>query len=222
MDRIVIIDITASKLEPFEKLGFRTMKCNIQDIQTKEWMGLPQYHLQKPRFYVSPANSLGYMDGGIDRAYMGMFDDIQARVQKCIRSHKIMSLTGIPYLPIGSAIIVKADEDNDYLIAAPTMLMPQPIRTTENPYWAMRAILKVWTEYGTLIVPPLGCGYGCVKPEDAARMMKKAVDDHIFTGPRKDTSHYIHNLDLMKQQPKYYDNTEFFDIPAEEVINMDF
>ena len=36
--------------------------------------------------YMSPANSLGFMDGGIDAAYMTMFLGVQADVQAKIRS----------------------------------------------------------------------------------------------------------------------------------------
>jgi O-acetyl-ADP-ribose deacetylase (regulator of RNase III) len=215
MDKIIIVDVTSSKLDAFKNEGFNILNESVIDIQAKEWMGNIQFN--KPSYFVSPANSKGYMDCGVDAAYMRMFPGIQDRVQESIKKLNILNKMGVPYLPIGSATIVPADEKY-FMIAAPTMLHPQPIIHTMNPYWAMKAILKVWPENGMLIIPPLGCGYGLVKPEDAARMMKQAVNEHVFTGPRKTIENYIINSDeIMKQQPKFYENTEYFDIPPQEI-----
>ncbi len=214
---IVIIGLTDQMLEPFQLVGFRTHKGNVQDILTREWMGHGSTY-STPTYFVSPANSLGFMDGGIDKAYMGMFNGIQHLVQRTIRDvSPYRSLLGRPFLPIGSAILVQPDQNN-YLISAPTMLMPQPVKETHNPYHAMRAIMKIWTGEGTLIVPPLACGYGMIDPKVAAQQMLQAVIDEPRRAPEK--CHYIINSEeILSQQPKYYENTEFFEINPGQVVD---
>ena len=61
-------------------------------------------------FYVSPANSLCFMDGGIDRALSrAVFPGIEAKVKAAVRWLDRRSLLGRAYLPVGSALIVEPD-----------------------------------------------------------------------------------------------------------------
>src|SRR5580704_13695059 len=71
---------------------------------------------------VSPANSYGYMNGGIDLAYRTFFGiEIERAVQT-----KITQEVG-PYLPVGQAILVETGHARiPYLISAPTMFLPEP------------------------------------------------------------------------------------------------
>src|SRR5580658_10917024 len=71
---------------------------------------------------VSPANSYGYMNGGIDLAYRAFFGiEIEHAVQT-----KITQVAG-PYLPVGQAILVETGHARiPYLISAPTMFLPEP------------------------------------------------------------------------------------------------
>ena len=65
--------------------------------------------------YVSPANSYGWMDGGIDLALRERFvaGDIERQVQESIAAQG-------GFLPVGAAIIVEMDDDEvPYLISAP-------------------------------------------------------------------------------------------------------
>jgi len=220
MNNIVVLDVNDSKLQPFRDLGFNVYCGNVKDVQTREWMGHgPQF--QRPIYFVSPANSLGFMDGGIDRAYMNMFPGIQQQVQRIIKQcSPFLSNFGRPFLPIGSAITVLIDEHNA-LISAPTMLMPQAVPKTNNPYHTMKGILKVWPERGTLVVPALCCGYGKVNPDVAAKEMLHAINEHNFIGPHDHCHYIIKNEKIMLQQPKYYENTEFFDIDPKDVIEHD-
>jgi O-acetyl-ADP-ribose deacetylase (regulator of RNase III) len=50
---------------------------------------------------VSPANSFGFMDGGVDWAYLQFFgEELQTRVQMVIRLQKFQEL------PVGGAVVV--------------------------------------------------------------------------------------------------------------------
>jgi O-acetyl-ADP-ribose deacetylase (regulator of RNase III) len=69
---------------------------------------------------VSPANSFGFMDGGVDAAYLRYFGpELQVQVKSRIteRHHG--------ELPVGAADIVETgDHQIPYLIVAPTMRVP--------------------------------------------------------------------------------------------------
>ncbi|MEO5929009.1 MAG: macro domain-containing protein, partial [Candidatus Kapaibacterium sp.] len=91
---------------------------------------------------VSPANSFGYMDGGIDLVYTQHFGwDLEKRLRKVlIEEHD-------GELPVGQAVIVETlDARIPYLISAPTMRVPSNIENTVNVYWAFRAVLRAVKE----------------------------------------------------------------------------
>ncbi len=122
---------------------------------------------------VSPANSYGYMDGGIDRIYIDYFGvQIERTVQDTIRSR------GESYLPVGSSVVVKTNDARiPLMIVAPTMFLPEPIRP-EKCFYAMSAILNAYQRNSAHIksvyCPGLGTGVGQVEPEDSAREMANA------------------------------------------------
>lgn len=90
---------------------------------------------------VSPANSFGFMNGGIDLAYSRRFGwGLQGKLQK----HLHEKYDG--ELPVGEAVLIpieKPDEPYKYMISAPTMRVPMDIDGTVNAYLAMRAILRL-------------------------------------------------------------------------------
>ena len=85
---------------------------------------------------VSPANSYGFMDGGIDMAYSQFFGwGVQERLQ-----HKILNRHHGELL-VGQAEIVETnDQQIPFLIAAPTMRVPMRLDNTVNIYLAARAV----------------------------------------------------------------------------------
>jgi len=122
---------------------------------------------------VSPANSYGYMDGGIDKVYRDHFGiNIEKTVQDAINE------TGENYLPVGSALIVKTgDAKVPNMIVAPTMFLPEAVKP-QNCFFAMSAILNIYTKHINIInniyCPGLGTGVGQVDPLDSAKEMKAA------------------------------------------------
>ena len=96
---------------------------------------------------ISPANSFGFMDGGVDAAYMGFFGpDTQHRVQQIIRDLHQGELV------IGTAEIVETGTAClPYLIAAPTMHVPIMLGASVNAYLAAQAalLLILWGQFRT-------------------------------------------------------------------------
>ena len=127
---------------------------------------------------VSPANSFGFMDGGIDLAYRRHFGmDLQARVQAKIKGEFFGELCvgQATVVPTGHVVV-------PYLVAAPTMRIPDRIADTVNVYLSFRAALLAVvahntvnsTTINTLRVPALGTGIGAMPLARAARQMHAA------------------------------------------------
>ena len=141
---------------------------------------------------VSPANSFGFMDGGIDRLYTAFFGPaVQDRVQACIRGcHGGELLVGqADIVPTGHACI-------PYLIAAPTMRVPAALGRSIHPYLAARAVLllilrgrfscgelagePVAGHVRRVAFPGLGTGVGRVPPAVCARQVRAAIEDFVW------------------------------------------
>jgi len=141
---------------------------------------------------VSPANSFGFMDGGIDMLYTQHFGGhVQERLQKAIREDHHGELL------VGTAEIVETDDPNlPFLVAAPTMRVPTILRDSVNPYLAARAALllvrhgtftrgtytgeRVAAYVDSLAFPGLGTGVGRVGPNTCARQVRAAIDSVLL------------------------------------------
>ncbi len=147
---------------------------------------------------VSPANSFGIMDGGLDlaiRAEVG--GDIQRRVQSVIleRHHG--------ELPVGIAEVVETQNAKwPFLIVAPTMRVPEPVSNTLNAYLAFRAALLAVRAFNqaemrirSMVVPGLGTGIGGMDARRCAAQMRVAYDQVAGPGriPSFKMIHQIHH-----------------------------
>lgn len=140
---------------------------------------------------VSPANSFGFMDGGIDMLYSRRFGwQVQERLQQLIRTEHHGELL------VGTAEIVETDANIPFLIAAPTMRVPMILRDSVNPYLAARAALSL-VKHGafrsgfhkgmpvcevvhSVAFPGLGTGVGQVGPDVCAHQMRTAIEDVVL------------------------------------------
>ncbi|MEZ4298780.1 MAG: macro domain-containing protein [Polyangiaceae bacterium] len=125
---------------------------------------------------VSPANSHGFMDGGIDRAYAQFFGPPVARR---VRDAALRRPEG--HLPVGAAVAVPTGHPRiPYLVVAPTMVSPEHVPAT-HAYRALRAALRlVATDtalHGDWFCPGLTTLVGGTKPEHAAAEMAEAYRD---------------------------------------------
>jgi O-acetyl-ADP-ribose deacetylase (regulator of RNase III) len=129
---------------------------------------------------VSPANSYGYMDGGIDLAYVRHFGlEIQRRVQSAIGTYYDDGV------PVGEAVTVKTGHAKvPLLISAPTMRLPGDVRGTDNAYLAMRAALRQARQHNvqTLLCPGLCTLTGRMDPTEAAAQMHRAYVEFVQNG----------------------------------------
>jgi O-acetyl-ADP-ribose deacetylase (regulator of RNase III) len=135
---------------------------------------------------VSPANSFGFMDGGIDLAYRSYFGlDLQSRVQAKIRSEFHGEL------PVGQAMVVPTGHEIvPYLVVAPTMRIPDRVGDTVNAYLAFRAALLAVLAHNdgnkasikSLRVPALATGIGAMPMGRAAHQMHAAYVS-VFEAP---------------------------------------
>ncbi len=137
------------------------------------------YFQQPADALVSPANSFGVMDGGLDLVIHDRLGfAVEVRVQEVIveRHHG--------ELPVGSAEVVATDDPSwRYLIAAPTMRVPEPIPFALNAYHAFRAILVAAENFNrragrreidSVVCCGLGTGIGQLAPVKCAMQMRAA------------------------------------------------
>jgi O-acetyl-ADP-ribose deacetylase (regulator of RNase III) len=125
---------------------------------------------------VSPANSYGFMDGGIDAAYSAFFGPrVQADVQEAINRRPE------GYLPVGASLAIRTGHARvPFLIVAPTMHTPEEVPAA-SCYRALRAVLRLAdaeTELAQdIYCPGLATGTGRVPAAEAAREMFRAYED---------------------------------------------
>ncbi len=149
---------------------------------------------------VSPANSFGIMDGGIDLAYSNFFGwSLQERLRDIIRTKHHGELL------VGAAEIVPTEHPEiPYMISAPTMRVPMTLANSVNPYLAVRAVLLL-VKHGTfddgspiservrtVALPGMGTGVGGMRKKDFAKQMRRALEDFVeerfvFPATWKDT-----------------------------------
>ncbi|BAZ16479.1 putative appr-1-p processing enzyme family [Calothrix sp. NIES-4071] len=141
---------------------------------------------------VSPANSFGFMDGGIDFIYMDYFGkDIQLKVRRQIFDYHHGELI------VGNADIVETgDSKIPYLIAAPTMRVPMVLHDSVNAYLAARAVFilvssglftsgakageKISDHVKTVAMPGLGTGVGNIHSKTCALQVRTAINDILL------------------------------------------
>ena len=129
---------------------------------------------------VSPANSFGRMDGGLDAQIVEFLgEEVEIEVQQMIQSRHDGELV------VGLAeIVITNAAQFPFLVVAPTMRVPQNVSRTVNSYLAFRAALRSVLAFNelhgdviqTLLVPGLGTDNGFMPPLRAARQMRSAYD----------------------------------------------
>jgi O-acetyl-ADP-ribose deacetylase (regulator of RNase III) len=141
---------------------------------------------------VSPANSFGFMDGGLDMLLSQRFGwQVQERLQNLIATKHHGELL------VGTAEIVETDNPQiPFLISAPTMRVPMILRDSVNPYLAARAVFLL-IKHGTfasgkykgegiadyvqsVVFPGLGTGVGRVGPNTCANQIRIAIEEFVL------------------------------------------
>jgi O-acetyl-ADP-ribose deacetylase (regulator of RNase III) len=133
---------------------------------------------------VSPANSFGMMDGGIDAAITKFFGvGLERRVQQQILEDYLGEQ------PVGTSMIVETGHaKHPFLAHTPTMRVPMVLTETDVPYTAMWAMLLAVRQHNRsagrlierVVCPGLGTGLGRVPYAEAARQMALAYDHFLY------------------------------------------
>lgn len=206
--RVTLVDICGSLATAAQAVGW--------GVNVRAWTDIRDIDIAPGTAFVSPANSLGFMDGGIDYTLSRlMFPGVEARVKRAIADEGVRTLLGRPFLPIGRTVIVPTQHRGVSLISAPTMWLPQVVQKTHNPYHAMYAIMRDATsrpEITNVVVPGLCTGCGEMPAEDAVKLMTMAHDDFLAGRPPRWTLQQI-----VDEQPNYYQNTEFKPVSPADV-----
>lgn len=137
---------------------------------------------------VSLANSMGYMDGGIDGIYSRMSKGVQKTVMDKIKSFNIRSDNKIIQnkyvIPIGSVIAVNINSDNypscKKLFVCPTMEYPKNIKDTPKIiYHCMCGLLNLQKKYynKTIAIPGLGTYTGKLSPKIMCEKINRAISE---------------------------------------------
>jgi len=142
---------------------------------------------------VSPGNSFGIMDGGVDAHIAARFPSVHRAVRAAIDDE----FSG--YQPVGTAVVVPTgDSAHPFLVHAPTMRVPSSLsrllRTNvHDAFWAALVAVERHNlqrpdaPIRQLATPGLGTGVGGVPGAVAARLMALAYAawrDRIAAGPR--------------------------------------
>lgn len=157
------------------------------DEWTKEFMDCDDVKIYCGDFFapetdciVSPANSFGFMDGGLDGVitkHLGRLTE--ANVKAAITKRPMKELL------VGETVLVETgNKDIPYCISAPTMRVPMILKGTPNVYIASKAIFNALLDIRSVGVPinkvtisGLGTGVGRVPFDVCANQMKMAYDE---------------------------------------------
>jgi len=116
---------------------------------------------------VNPANSLGYMGGGVAAA-------IKRAAGQVVEKEAIKQAP----IPVGKAILTTAGKlKARFVIHAPTMEKPAQRISTSNVERALKAALELAdnTKLKSIAIPGLGTGVGGVSWEEAANVFAKVL-----------------------------------------------
>ena len=155
--------------------------CEHWRLQFKNCDDVKIYHGDifefKTDCIVSPANSFGFMDGGLDLMILDKIGKhIELKVQQVIKERHLWELL------VGQAELISTGFSSiPFIVVAPTMRVPMILdQESVNIYLASRAIfhlIKNTKDIKTISISGLGTGIGGIIPSVCAMQMKKAYHD---------------------------------------------
>lgn len=158
------------------KLNFYFYNLDLKTIMKK--------YVNKINGLVSPANSYGVMNGGIDTEIVKLYPNIQKKVFDKIKESTYTDSTNKHYIPVGMCEAVSLSNDlEQVLFICPTMFLPKDINHTSNVKLAFIGLLtKIksakLTDCSniTIACPCLGTGIGGMSGIESAKQILEACD----------------------------------------------
>lgn len=171
------------------KLRFRDLNAWVTEAVAAAFSDIPAFDVQCADVFdaapadaiVSPANSHGWMDGGIDAVYRYRFGP---KIETALQD--LIAQLPTKLLAVGEAIIIETGyRDIPFMIAAPTMAVPSNVANTENAYLAFRAVLCSvrHMNFQAVICPGLATLTGRMAPQESACQMRRAWDELMGLQP---------------------------------------
>lgn len=167
---LVLVDTTAALCEAWKETFADLPRVKIVNAQ---------FHtLDAFDCMVSPANSFGLMDGGIDAAIIKFFGH---QLMVDVQQHILNDYLGEQ--PVGTSFIIGTRHPKHrWLAHTPTMRVPMEIAHTDHVYLAMWAMLRAVHHHNrdhedkikSIACSGLGTGTGRVPFREAARQMALA------------------------------------------------
>jgi len=180
--RILLVDRT-----PALARAWRQAFDGVGDVEVIEG----DYFARDADAMVSPANSFGIMDGGLDLAIR---DELGLPTQRRLQEAIVARHHG--ELPVGCAEIVATGHARwPWLVAAPTMRVPESVANSLNAYLAFRATLLACARHEpritSLVCCGLATGIGNMEPTRCAAQMRIAYK-HVRDPARIPSFNQLH------------------------------
>ncbi len=190
LDKLILIDQSEALCDAWEE---------VFDGDNRVEVHCGDFFARPADAMLSPANSFGIMDGGLDLAIR---DELGFGVEKRVQQVILESYFG--ELPVGAAIVVPTGQKRwPHLVSAPTMRIPEPVPYSLNAYLAFRAALvAIWRHnqnredqhtIKSMVVPGLATGIGRMSPRRCAGQMRVAWRQ-FRGGPRIPSFDMIHKV----------------------------
>jgi len=213
---IFLVDINPSMCNAWKAIKLPPCIQIIND-------SVERLRLEGINVFVSPANSLGLMRGGIDGIYQKMFPSMENDVREAIRKIGFKTSEGDFFLPVGSALFVSISGEStmehlkgckNFLICCPSMLTPgSNISGTQNAFWCYKSVIslikKLPLKIDNVIVPGIGTGVGGLSYLECASSFQNALKNRDDIDESPNSQYAVINTKLINNQPHSGKNMPF-------------
>lgn len=148
---------------------------------------------------VSPGNSHGIMDGGIDMPIARMFGHYAEFIER-VQTH-LKKECNFKQIPGSATLIPTGDARCRYLIHTPTMLVPLPIQDKTVVYWCFYNLLQSAStapDIKRICMSGLGTGAGRVRGCEFIKLVTLAYDHFIENSLRTSIAWSVANKQFVE------------------------
>ena len=169
--QIYLVDINTKMIESWEK--YFKYENNVNVICSDIYTFLVNKNID---CIVSPANSFGIMDGGIDLELNRYFsNNVNPLFQQMVINMVIDDRRYAGQIPLGEAALLKIGKK--YFIACPTMILPELLELNNDNIATIRKCMKnclikaMENNIKSIFIPAFGAGTGGIPEDIVAQIM---------------------------------------------------